>query len=92
MDTLKKCDAVNRLSAGRSKNQRSFRAVKQTDCAVVTVVGPDGARAARLTFTEDFMMEHSATGLPVALLGMGSGSGTASKQPLPSTQFFGFPA
>lgn len=92
MDTLKKSDAMNRLSAGRIKSQRSFRSVSQTETSLTSVTAPDGGRTTRLTFTEDFMMEHSASDLPAALLGMGAGSGAAHKQSLPSTQFFGFPS
>lgn len=92
MDTLKKSDAMNRSSASRSKNQHSFRAVRQTETSLTSVTGPEGARTSRLTFTEDFMMEHSASGIPVALLGVGASGGAAPKQSLPSTQFFGFPS
>jgi hypothetical protein len=52
----------------------------------------EGNRARRLTFAEDFMMEHSANGKRVAVVGVKGSSRTIRIQSQPSTQYFGFPS
>jgi hypothetical protein len=63
MTLLKKCDAKNRLSANRNQSRHSFRPVGQADRANPSEIKPDGPRASRLTFVEDFTLEHSLPGL-----------------------------
>jgi hypothetical protein len=65
MSLLKKCDAKERLSARRNKNRRSFMPVEQSDRANPSEIKPDGPRASRLTFVEDFTLEHSLLGLHI---------------------------
>jgi hypothetical protein len=59
MSLLKKCEAYNRLPASRNKSQGSFGHVRQADQANPSEMKPDVASAARLTFAEDFTLEHS---------------------------------
>ena len=65
MSLLKKCDADNRLPANRNKSGPSFRPVKQADRANPSEMKPDGPSASRLTFVEDFILEHSLPGLHI---------------------------
>ena len=65
MDFLQKCDARNRLSADRSTSQNSFRPAAQADRTNSSGIETDGTRAKRLTFAEDFMLEHSHPGLHI---------------------------
>lgn len=81
MDTYKKCDTRNRLPSSRDKGPRSFKAAD----------GIERTYSNRLTFAEDFMMEHSSTGLRFSAVGNKVRSRDATQQP-PSTQHFGFPS
>jgi len=94
MDALQKCDTRNRLSAGRNKSRRSFRATDQTDRNLASRADQDDNSVHRLTFAEDFMMEHSFTNLRFSVVGIKGGSRTTRKQPepQPSAQYFGFPS
>ena len=62
MDFLQKCDASNRLSSNRNTSQNSFRPVSQADRTNSSLIEPDGTKVKRLTFAEDFMLEHSHSG------------------------------
>jgi hypothetical protein len=55
-------------------------------------INQDGTQTNRLTFAEDFMMEHSNFGRSIALLGIAARRGTAPKKLQPSAQSFGFPS
>jgi len=46
-------------------NRRSFRPVDQTKRANPSQVAPDRTRAQRLTFAEDFLLEHSLSGVDI---------------------------
>jgi len=94
MDVPRKCDTRNRLSAGRNKNRRTFRATDQTDRNSVSGADQGENGVHQLTFAEDFMMEHSFTSLRFSVVGIKGGSRTARKQPepQPSAQYFGFPS
>jgi hypothetical protein len=52
----------------------------------------DGARAKQSSFAEDFMLEHSNSGLIIALFGSAATYGAASKEPQHPTQYYGFPS
>jgi len=92
MDFLQKCDASNRLSSNRNTSQNSFRPVSQADRTNSSLIEPDGTKAKRLTFAEDFMLEHSHSGQHIDLTGILASAGTALREPQQSTQFFGFPS
>jgi hypothetical protein len=92
MDTLKKCNARNRLSAGRNKSQHSFRTAGQPDRADSSKIEHNVTRPATVTFAEDFMLEHSHPGRRIALMGMADSYEAASREPQESTQSFGFPS
>jgi hypothetical protein len=63
MSILKKCDAKNHLSASRNRSRHSLRPAGHADRANPSEIMPDGPRASRLTFVEDFTREHSFPGL-----------------------------
>jgi hypothetical protein len=65
MSLLKKCDANNLLPARRNKSQRSFGPVRHADGANSSEIKPNGPWASRLTFVEDFTVEHSLPGLQI---------------------------
>jgi len=97
MSLVNQCDVRRRVSAGRKQNQDAFRPAGQADRAGAGGIepagtGPGGAWANRLTFAEDFMLEHSGARLQIALIGIAGNSRTAAKDAQPSTQFFGFPS
>jgi hypothetical protein len=94
MDTLKNCDRRNRVSPARNSSQRSFRTVDQTDRTSTPSTDQGKNSVHRLTFAEDFMMEHSFTNLRFAVVGIKGSSRTVHKQAeaQPSAQYFGFPS
>jgi len=62
---LMKCDAKNPLSASRNKGRHSLRPAGKADKANPSEIKPDGRRASRLTFIEDFTREHSLPGVHI---------------------------
>jgi hypothetical protein len=91
MSLLNKNGTRNLPSARRDKSQHSFRPEGQADKNNSLGIEPDGAGAKRLTFAEDFMMEHSHSGRSIASIGIAVGYATAPKEPQPPDQSFGFP-
>ena len=68
MSLLKKCDVKNRLSASPNESRHSFRPVRQADRANSSEIKPDRPWASRVTFVEDFSLEHSLPGLHMSLI------------------------
>jgi hypothetical protein len=58
----KKCNANNRLPASPNNSRQSSRPVGLVGRANSSDVWPDRSRAVRLTFFEDFTLEHSLLG------------------------------
>jgi len=92
MDFLQQSDARNRLSSGRNTSQNSFRPASLADRTNSSRIEPDGVRAKRLTFSEDFMLEHSHSGRHIDLDQILASAGTAPREPQQTTQSFGFPS
>lgn len=92
MSLANKCDTRDRLSAGRSRSQHSFRPMNQTDRATPPETEPGEARANRLSFAEDFLLEHTHAGLRIAVIGMAGKAGTTYKEQQKSAQCYGFPS
>jgi hypothetical protein len=92
MDLAKKSDTEIRLSAGWNKRDYSFQQVGHADQANLSGIAPDGARASRPTFAEDFMLEHSLARGQAAWIGIAGRSGPMPKQTQQSAQSFGFPS
>jgi len=63
MSLIKKRDTNNRQSARFNKSQPSPGPVGHTRSADSSLVKSDGLWAGRLTFAEDFTLEHSFLGL-----------------------------
>jgi len=66
MSLLKKCVVKNRLSSSRNESRHSLRSVGQAGRANPSEIKPDGPWAGKLTFVEDFTLEHSLPGLHIA--------------------------
>ena len=66
MNLLKKCELRNRPSASLNKSRHSSRPVGPAHSANSSEIKPDGPWAGRLTFVEDFTLEHSLPGLHIA--------------------------
>jgi hypothetical protein len=92
MSLAKTSDKRDRLSTGRSRNQHSFRPASMADRASGSGIETDGARANRLSFAEDFMLEHTNSGLHITLIGMAGASVSVAREPQKSTQCYGFPS
>lgn len=92
MSLAKKCDTRDRLSAGRVRSQHSFRPTSHSDRAKSAGIESDGAREKRMSFAEDFLLEHTNSGLRIALIGMAAKSGNAPREQLKSAQCYGFPS
>ena len=73
MSLLKKCNAKDRLSASRNKSRYSLMPAGQADRANPSEIKPDGPRASRLTFVEDYTREHSLPGLYFTLIEISGG-------------------
>jgi hypothetical protein len=92
MSLATKSDKRERLSAGRNRSQHSFRPVSHVDSANSTGTESDGARADRLSFAEDFMLEHTHSSLRVTFLGMAGNSAVAPREQHKVAQCYGFPS
>lgn len=94
MDPLKKCDTRNLSPARRKKSQHSFRSMGQTDRANSPGISREETSSTRLTFAEDFMMEHCNSSQSMALSRITASLSYASapKESGPSAQAFGFPS
>jgi len=67
MILLKTSNANSRQSFGRNKSQRSLGSVGKASSADSSEIKSDGLWAAKLTFVEDFTLEHSFPGLQITL-------------------------
>ncbi len=65
MSLLKKCDPDNRQSARPDKSRPLFGPVGHARSADSSEIKPDGPWSDRLTFIEDFTLEHSLSGLGI---------------------------
>lgn len=92
MSLAKKCDTRDRLSAGRVRSQHSFRPVSHSDRANSTEIEPNRAEASRMSFAEDFLLEHTNSSSRMTLIGMARKSGTAPREQQISAQCYGFPS
>lgn len=85
-------DTRNRLSAGRNRKQHTFRPAAEAERANSSGIASGEVRANRLSFAEDFMLEHTHSGLLITLMGLKGSSGTASREQQKSAQCYGFPS
>jgi hypothetical protein len=92
MSLATKSDIRERLSAGRSRSQHSFRSASPVDSANSSGIEPVGATAKRPSFAEDFMLEHTHSSLRIAFRGMTGNSGTSTREQQQSAQCYGFPS
>jgi hypothetical protein len=92
MSLAKNSDKRDRLSAGRSRSQHSFRAASMADRANPSGIETDQARPGPLSFAEDFTLEHSHSSLRIAFIGMAGKSGAVPREQHKSAQCFGFPS
>jgi hypothetical protein len=73
MSVSKNCDAKVHLFAGRNKNRSTFNRAARANEAHPRDNTHERPRASRLTFVEDFMLEHSVPSMQITSIGM-SGS------------------
>lgn len=71
MSVPKKCNAKDHLFAIRNKGRSSLRRAARADEANPLEMRPGKPRTNRLTFVEDFVLEHSSRGLQFTSIEMG---------------------
>jgi hypothetical protein len=86
------CNARKGVSVGRTSGQHSLRSGNKNDGANPSRLGQDATKTKRLTFVEDFMLEHSHSGLLIAMIKNAGSYGAACKDQQKPTQSFGFPS
>lgn len=62
MNLLHTSDVTDRLYASPDKTRRSLRPVRKAGTANSSEIKSDGPWAAKLTFVEDYILEHSLPG------------------------------
>lgn len=62
MSLLKKCDIHNCLPASGNQSLHSYWPMRDADKVNTSKIKPGGPRTSRLTFIEDFILEHSLRG------------------------------
>ena len=92
MSILKNYDARARLTVGRGKSQYLSRPAGQTGKVNSSGEEPEKPQVNRLTFAEDFTLEHCRSGRRIAVIGIWGGAEDAPKEPQPPSQSFGFPS
>jgi hypothetical protein len=91
MGLLDECEATKRLATNQNIGQHLFRPVDQVDGAYPSEVKPY-APGVRLTFAEDFFLEHSFPSQHIGLTYVPLSSETASRELLDLAEGQGFPA
>jgi len=92
MGHLKESDAMHNLPACQSKSHNSHRPARQVNRSKPSESEMDGARAKNPSFAEDFMLEHSNSGLLIAMMGNAGSYKVVSQDLQHSTQCHGFPS
>jgi hypothetical protein len=70
MSVPQKYDAKDLLSENCDKGRFSFRLAVRADKASPLEIAPERPQAGRLTFVEDFILEHSLHGLQTNSIGI----------------------
>jgi hypothetical protein len=73
MSVSKNCDAKMHLFAGRNKSQNKLSQAARAGEVNPFEIAPERPRVSRLTFVEDFMLEHSLPSVRITSIEM-SGS------------------
>jgi hypothetical protein len=92
MSILKNLDKRARFSVGRGKSQHPCRSAGQSGKVNSYGAVPGKTLVNRLTFAEDYTLEHCRSGRRIAVIGIWGGAETAPKEREPSPQSFGFPS
>lgn len=72
-------------------NGRSFRPEDQTKVAELYRVEPERTRAQKLTFAEDFLLEHSLPGVDIVKVEISGSTRISPKERSVSSESFVFP-
>jgi len=92
MTSLRNNVAGKDPSAGWEKSRRSAQPRRKEDRASCSGVKPDGAKTNSPAFAEDFMLEHSRSGVRMTLVVVPATTGAASQESQQSSVCFGFPS
>jgi hypothetical protein len=92
MSLLKNSVAENYSSPGWEKSRKLSRSERKADRANRSGVKPDGAKAKSPAFAEDFMLEHSSSGIRLKLIVVPSTTGAGPHESHQSSECFGFPS
>jgi hypothetical protein len=92
MSLLKNSVAGNHSSPGWDKSRHVFRPERKADRVNRSGVKPDGTKMNPPAFAEDFMLEHSRSGLSLTLIVVPGTFGAASQESQQSSECFGFPS
>jgi len=87
-----KCDARYHSPASTNTSQPSCRPVGQANRTSSHKIEPDAIRAKRLSFAEDFLLEHSNSNLRVAVIEILTSASATPREPQQSAQSSGFPS
>jgi len=92
MGLPKKCDTRYLSPATPNESRSSFRNGGQANESTLFKTEPDAIRAKRLSFAEDFLLEHSSSNLRVAMIEILASASATPREPQKSAQSFGFPS
>jgi hypothetical protein len=92
MSILQNYDTKARLTVGRGKSQYPCRSAGQPRKVNSSGTEPEKTQVKRLTFAEDFTLEHCRSDRRITVIGIWGGAETEPKEPQPPAQFFGFPS
>ena len=92
MSLLNNSVAGNDPSSGREKSGRLFRPEPKANRDGSSGIKPKEAMNNRLTFADDYMSEHSRSGMCLRLIVVPGNTGDAPQKSQRTSECFGFPS
>lgn len=88
----KRCDAGNRPPARQNRTQHSLIPIGKADTTLRSEINLDRQKVKRLTFAEDFILEHTLSGLNAVGIEISGSSRLASRESQETIQNIAFPS
>jgi len=92
MSLLKQSETANQSTVRRNRGVDSVKQAAKNHKADFAPISPNPAIANRQSFAEDFLLEHSASGLHFIKFEISSSPAAAPQDSSALSQLFGFPS
>jgi len=92
MSLLKQSESTQQSTVRRSRGTDSMKRAAKVHKADFAHLSPDPSLANQQSFAEDFLLEHSASGLHFIKFEISGNSARSPQDPSELSQLFGFPS